>query len=138
VGKLNDSPPSRPCSASRLQKVGWWRMAPTWEPYFLALLFLGGLVSCAPIYLVTWRVVRRFGWRGLAVVVVALAVLGPPRDYMFMAAHPEWGAYAPGVAPLVAVGVTYTLGVALGHWVMWLVAGPARGSPLARRPWESA
>jgi hypothetical protein len=119
------------------EKVGWWWMAISWEPYFLALLFLDSLLSCAPIYVVTWRVARRFGWRGLALVVVALAVLGPPRDYQFMATHPEWGAYMPGVAPLVTVGVTYALGILLGHWVMWLVAGPARVSPLARRPWEA-
>ena len=119
------------------EKVGWWWMAIPWEPYFLALLFLDALLSCTPIYLLPWRVVRRFGWRGLAVVVVALRILGPPRDYRFMATHPEWGAYAPGLAPLVAVGMTYALGVVLGHGVMWLVAGPARGSPLARRPWEA-
>jgi len=69
---------------------------------------------------------------------LALAILGPPRDYRFMATHPEWGAYAPGVAPLIAVGMTYALGVLLGHLVMWLVAGPVRGSPLARRPWEAS
>jgi hypothetical protein len=120
------------------ERVGWWHMALTWELYFLALLLLDAILSCAPIYLVTWRVVRRFDWRGLAVVVVALAVLGPPRDYAFMAAHPEWGAYAPGFAPLVAVGVIYALGVLLGHGVMWLVAGRSHADPLARRPWASA
>jgi hypothetical protein len=118
------------------EEVGWWRMAITWEPYFLALLYLDFVISAAPIYLVTWRVARRFGWRGLAVVVIVLAVIGPPRDYWYMATFPEWGAYGPGVAPILAVAATYAIVVPLGQSVMRLVAGPARGSPLARRPWE--
>src|SRR5712692_2921861 len=67
------------------EEVGWWHMAITWEPYFLTLLYLDFVVSAAPIYLVTWRIARRFGWRGLALVVVVLAVIGPPRDYGYMA-----------------------------------------------------
>ena len=34
----------------------------------------------SPIYLVTWRITRRFGWRGLVVFIGAVAVIGPPRD----------------------------------------------------------
>jgi Uma2 family endonuclease len=41
------------------------------------------------------RVARRFGWRGLAVVAIVAAFIGPPRDYWYMATFPEWGAYAP-------------------------------------------
>jgi hypothetical protein len=120
------------------EQVGWWRMAITWEPYFLALLHLDFVISCAAIYLVTWRVARRFGRRGLAVVVVVLAAIGPVRDYQYMARFPEWGAYAPGVAPVLAIAATYAVMVVLGQSVMRLVAGPARGAPLARRPWEAA
>lgn len=61
------------------EKVGWWHMAITWEPYFLTLMFLGFVISCAPVYLMTWRTARRFGWRGLAVFTVFAAVIGPPR-----------------------------------------------------------
>jgi len=120
------------------EDVGWWHMVIAWEPYFLAFFYLGFVISCAPVYLVTWRVARRFGWHGLAVVVVVVAVIGPPRDYWYMARFPEWGAYAPGIAPVLAIAATYAVMVVLGQSVMRLVAGPARGSPLARRPWQAA
>jgi hypothetical protein len=105
-------------------------MAITWEPYFLTLLWIDFAV-CAFIYLITWRIARRFGWRGLAVVVIAAAIIGPPRDYWYMARFPEWGAYGPGVARVLAIAATYVVMVVLGHGVMRLVAGPAQGSPFA-------
>jgi hypothetical protein len=119
------------------EKVGWWHMAITWEPYFLTLLLID-FTLCAFIYLITWRIDRRFGWRGLAVVAVVAAIIGPPRDYWYMARFPEWGAYGTGIAPVVTIAVTYAIMVILGHSVMRLVAGPARGSRLARRPSEVA
>src|SRR5436305_3951314 len=80
--------------------VGWWHMAITWEPYFLALLLIDCAISAAFIYLITWRIARRFGWRGLAVAAAVAGVIGPPRDYWYMKRFPEWGAYAPGIAPV--------------------------------------
>lgn len=79
---------------------------------------------------------RRFGWRGLAVFLSAVAILGPPRDYLVAAKFPEWIVFAPGLAPVLAVSATYVTMVALGHGVMRLVAGPAGGDRLVRRPWE--
>ena len=119
------------------EEVGWWHMAITWEPYFLTLLLIN-FALCAFIYLITWRIARRFGWRGLAVVVIFAAVIGPPRDYWYMARFPEWGAYGAGIAPVLAIAATYIVMVVLGHGVMRLVAGPAQGSSLARRSWETA
>jgi hypothetical protein len=118
-------------------EAGWWRFAITWEPYFLTLLWIDFALG-AFIFLITWRIARRFGWRGLAVVVIAAAVIGPPRDYWYMQRFPEWGSYAPGVAPILAISATYVILVVLGHGVMRLVAGPAHEDRLARRPWESA
>jgi hypothetical protein len=120
------------------EEVGWWHMAITWKPCFLVLLLIDFALPCGAICLITWRVVRRFGWRGLAAVVVVSAVIGPVRDYWYMAKFPEWGAFAPGVAPVVAVAATYVLILVLGYAVMRLVAGPARDDRLARRPWEAA
>jgi hypothetical protein len=117
------------------EEVGWWHMAITWQPYFLTLLWIDFALA-AFIFLVTWRIARRFGWRGLAVVVVVAAVLGPVRDYRYMERFPEWGAYAPGVAPVLAISATYVLLGVVGHGVMRLVAGPAKGDRLARRPWD--
>jgi hypothetical protein len=119
------------------ERAGLWHMAITWEPYFLTLLVID-FTLCAYIFLVTWRIARRFGGRGLAVFAVIAAVIGPPRDYWFMAHYPEWGAYAPGVAPVLAVSATYVLLGVAGHGVMRLVAGPAGADRLARRPWDAA
>jgi hypothetical protein len=119
------------------EQVGLWHMALNWEPYFLALLLIN-CALCAYVFLITWRIARRFGWRGLAVAVLGAAVIGPPRDYWYMKHFPEWGAYAPGVAPVLAISATYVLFILVGHAVMRLVAGPARADRLARRPWEAA
>ena len=119
------------------QEVGWWHFAITWEPYFLTLMWID-LTLCAFVFLITWRIARRFDWRGLAVVVVIAAVLGPVRDYQYLQWFPEWGAHAPGPAPALAISATYVLLGLVGHGMMRLLAGPARGSPLARRPWEAA
>lgn len=117
------------------ERSGWWHMAITWEPYFLTLMWID-LVLCGFVFLITWRIARRFGGRGLAVVVCVVAVLGPVRDYLYIATFPEWGAFAPGLAPVLAVSGTYVLLGILGHGLMRLVAGPAAVDRLARRPWE--
>ena len=91
-----------------------------------AVILAAGLaISMTPVYLVTWRVARRFGMRGLTVCVGLAAIVGPPRDYAFAAQFPNWMVFSPGVAPIIAVAVTYVLWIALGHGVMRLVAGPA-------------
>jgi len=116
------------------EKAGWWQFSISWEPYFVTLMLLD-VTLCAFIFLITWRIARRFGWCGLAVFTVFAAVIGPPRDYWYMDRFPEWGAYAPGVAPVFAIAATYALVVLMGHGVMWLVAGPSNADRLARRSW---
>jgi hypothetical protein len=119
------------------EELGWWRFAIPWEPYFLTLLWIDFALG-AFIFLITWRIARRTGGRGLAVVLAVAAALGPVRDYRYMERFPEWGAYAPGVAPVLAISATYVLLGVVGHGVMRLVAGPARADRLARRPWQAA
>lgn len=119
------------------EELGWWHMVIAWEPYFLTLLWID-FVLCAFVFLITWRIARRFGRRGLAVALIVAAVLGPVRDYWYMRHFPEWGAYAPGFAPVLAISVTYVLLGTIGHAVMRLVAGPARADRLAHRHRESA
>jgi hypothetical protein len=121
------------------QWVGWWDFVMFWDqPLYLTLFLLAFAISMIWLYLMTWRVARRFGWRGLAVVLLLVAVIGPPRDYWYMARFPEWGAFGPGVAPVLADAAAYVLLVAVGHGVMRLAAGPARADRLARRPWAAA
>ena len=62
------------------------------------------------IFLITWRIARRFGGRGLAVVICVVAVVGPLRDSWYMTMFPEWGSYAPGFAPMLATS---------GHTSCW-------------------
>lgn len=119
------------------ERAGWWHVAITWKPYFLVLLWVN-VVLWAFVFLLTWRVARRFGGRGLAVLLVTSAVLGPFRDSWFMARFPGWGSYAPGIAPMLAISAAYVLLGSLGHGTMRLVAGPAAADRLARWPWESA
>jgi len=113
------------------EKFGWWNI-PASTPYFVFILYLGLAITCSPIYIVTWRVARRFGWRGLAVFVAIAAIVGPPRDYLYAATFPEWMVFGPGIAPILADSVTYIGIVVVGHAVMRLVAGPSRDDRLAR------
>lgn len=117
--------------------LGLWRVPIFWTPYFLALFYLGFAISAAPIYFITWRLARRFGWRGLAVFTCIVAVIGPPRDYLFAGTFPAWMVFAPGIAPILADALTYIGIVVLGHAVMRLIAGPSAGDRLARRPWAT-
>jgi hypothetical protein len=117
------------------ERAGWWHFVMSWDPYFLTLMSIG-TIPCGFIFLITWRIARRFGGRGLAAALFVAAVVGPARDYLYMASFPEWGTYGPGLAPVFAISAAYvTLGL-LGHGTMRLVAGPAGKDRLARRPWE--
>jgi hypothetical protein len=120
------------------ETVGWWHVPLPFTPGYLAIFYIGTAISCSPIYLVTWRVARRFGRHGLAVCLIAVAVIGPPRDYLIAATFPEWMVFAQGVAPIFADAAAYVGFVALGHAVMRLVAGPSVGDQLARRTGKAA
>ena len=116
------------------EKVRVWHFEIDWRPYTLALLVINVALS-AYAFLITWRIARRFGWRGLTMVGFVAAILGPPRDYWYMSKFPEWGYYAPGFSPVIAISAAYVTGLIVGHGVMWLVAGPSRRDALARRAW---
>lgn len=113
---------------------GWWRVPKAGSSHFQLLLWLGIAISCAPVYLITWRVARRFGGRGLAALAMASAVIGPPRDYWVAAMFPAWIAFSPGLAPILAVATIYALLVVVGHAVMRIVSGPAQRDSFARLP----
>ena len=96
------------------EEAGWWHFAITWEPHSLALLWINCALSAFP-FLITWRIARRFGWRGLAVFLVVLAIIGPPRDYWYMRHFPEWGHYAPGMVPILAISAAHVILVLVGQ-----------------------
>ena len=72
------------------EALAWWQIPSSSTPFFLPLFYLGLAISLTPIYLVTWRLARRFRWRGLAVFIGSVAVIGPPRDYLIAATFPKW------------------------------------------------
>jgi hypothetical protein len=111
---------------------GWWRVPQAGSGHFQLLLWLGFAISSGPTYLILWRVVRRFGERGLAVCIVVSTIIGPPRDYWIAATFPAWMTFAPGIAPILADAAIYALLVIVGHAVMRMVVGPAQGDALAR------
>jgi len=119
------------------ERAGWWHMAISWEPHFLMLLWIS-VALCGYPFLITWRIARRFGGRGLGVVVGVVAVLGPFRDSWYMAKFPHWGFYAPGLAPMLAISAAYVVLGISGHGVMRLIAGPAEADRLTHRFWEQA
>src|SRR5262249_48453760 len=90
------------------ERVGWWRMASTWEPYFLMLALID-FTLCAFVFLLTWRIARRFGRQGLAALLVVLAFFGPVRDHWYMRRFPEWGSYGPGFAPVLPISSSYLI-----------------------------
>jgi hypothetical protein len=109
-----------------------WRVPIFWTGTFLTLFYLGFVISASPIYLVTWRLARRFGWRGLTVFTCIVMIIGPPRDYLFAAVFPAWMVFSPGLAPIFADALAYLGIVIFGHAVMRLIAGPATADRLAR------
>lgn len=110
----------------------WWRVPKAGSSHFQLLFWIGLAVSSAPVYLITWRVARRFGGGGLAVFALAAALIGPPRDYGIAAVFPDWIVFSPGITPVLAVATIYALLIVVGQTVMRFVAGPAQDDSLAR------
>ena len=120
------------------EAAGWWHFNLYKTPNELAWVLIISAISMAPLYLITWRVMRRFGIRGLITMNVLLAIVGPPRDKAYMSHYPEWGHYGPGYAHIIAISATYVLITVAGHCVMALVAGPSASDPLTRYSWHRA
>jgi hypothetical protein len=119
------------------EAMGLWKTS-SWSSFYWPLLVLGLIVTSPIVPLMSWRVARRFGRRGLTAMAAILAVLGPPRDYSIAARFPEWITFGPGLAPVLAVAAIYAGVVVLGYAVMRVIAGPANADPLAGRPWRAA
>jgi hypothetical protein len=119
------------------ERMGWWQVLFASTAYIMTIFYLGLAISLTPIYLVTWRLARRFGWRGLAVFTLIVTIIGAPRDYFIASLFPKWMVFAPGVAPILADAGTYAGIVVLGHVAMRLVAGAASHDRLARQPIEA-
>jgi len=105
------------------------------DAYFLMLLWID-FALCGHVFLLTWRIDRKFGSMGMATALFVAAVIGPIRDYLYLAIFPEWGSHAHGFAPVLGISAAYVWLLILGHGMMRAVAGPSKADRLARRPWE--
>lgn len=109
-----------------------WRASLPSTPAMWMLFYVSAAISLVPIYLCTWRVSRRFGYRGLIVFLAVVAIIGPPRDYLIASKYPGWMVFTPGVTPIVADAAAYMGVIVLGHAVMGFIAGPSHGDQLAQ------
>ena len=119
------------------ERAGWWHFTMHWELGYLIQLGISVALG-AFVFLLTWRLARRFGGRGLAIALLLAALLGPFRDSAYMARFPEWGYYAPGITPMLAISAAYVIIGVVGHGLMRVIAGPATADPLTRRLWKHA
>ena len=53
----------------------WWRVPVVQAAFGRAVILAGLAISMTPVYLVTWRVARRFGRRGLTVCLGLAAIV---------------------------------------------------------------
>jgi hypothetical protein len=114
--------------------MAWWHYPSIETPYGPPLMYPAAVFIFAVLALTGWRVTRRFGWRGQTTFLVALAIVGPLRDYGWASRSPDLIVFAPGIGPVLVDAACWAGLVGLGQAVMRLVAGPVRGDPLARRP----
>lgn len=113
--------------------LGLWSASFPREPGMFMVFYICTAISFAPIYLGTWRLCRRFGYRGLAVFLAVVALIGPARDYLVAEKYPAWIIFSPGIAPIIADAAAYVGIIVFGHAVMRLVAGPSSKDRLADR-----
>jgi len=108
-------------SARRLDG-GTWRS--TWQPYFLTLMCISTIRVGSSS---SSHGARRFGGRGLAVVAFVAAVLGPVRDYRYMATFPEW-------APSARLAPMFQFLWRMSSWEYWATEQCGWSPALPGRP----
>jgi hypothetical protein len=116
------------------QALGFWRYPADESGYGPALMYPLLVLMFAVLALLGWRVMRRFGWRGQVAFLAAVTALGTFRDYVVAGKALGVIALAPGVATVLVDAACWAGLTALAQGVMRVVAGPAAGDRLARRP----
>ena len=111
---------------------GWWRYPFVDTAYGPPLIYPLVVVLFATFALVGWRVTRRFGWRGQALFLSAVTILGTLRDYRVAAWFPQFIEFGPGIGTVMVDAACWAGLMALAQIAMRFVAGPARSDALAR------
>jgi len=119
------------------QTLGFWHYPSADQPYGPPLMYPLIVVMLAMLALLGWRVMRRFGWRGQAVFLIAIVVVGTLRDYLVAGQALGFIVFAPGPLTVLVDAACWAGTTALAQAVMRLVAGPADSDRLAQRPWEN-
>jgi hypothetical protein len=119
------------------ETLGFWHYPSAEQPYGPVLMYPVVVLMWAVLSLLGWRVMRRFDWRGETVFLSAVTVIGAFRDYLIAGQALGFIVLAPGVLTVLVDAACWVGTTALAHGVMRLIAGPAAGDRLARRPWES-
>ena len=114
--------------------MGWWHYPSVETPYGPPLMYPVVVLLFAALALIGWRITRRFGWRGQAAFLIAVAILGTLRDYRVAAWLPEFIVFAPGIRIALIDAACWGGLLAFAQAVMRLVAGPVKNDPLARQP----
>jgi hypothetical protein len=113
-------------------RTGLWSYPSCIDPPHPPLLVYVGqaleFVGC--IALVGWRVQRRFGARGVAVLAAVVCTLGTLRDFSVAATLPQMMHMGPLPGSLIADVVAWGIVVTVALGVMRMVSRPARSDPL--------
>jgi len=115
----------------------WWRYTFDDTPIGPLAMYPLLIVVFAFLALIGWRVMRRFGWRGLAIFLGILAVAGTLRDYLVAGRLMGLVVFAPGVVLAMIDACLWAGLTALAIAVMRAISGPARDDRLARRRGDS-
>jgi hypothetical protein len=105
----------------------WWRY-PSWvaPPHPSLVVYLGqALIFVGTVALVGWRVERRFGARGVAVLSIVVCVGGLMRDLSVAALLPSMIQFGAMPASVIADLAAWALVVAFALVITRLVAGSA-------------
>jgi hypothetical protein len=115
---------------------GWWRYTADDTPFGPLVLYPVLVVAFAFLALIGWRVMRRFGWPGLAVFLTIVAVVGTLRDYLISGRQMGLIVFSPGLALIIIDAFLWAGLSAIAIAVMRALSGPAQADSLARRAWD--
>ncbi len=117
--------------------MGWWRTAfpETPDPlmlFSLPVMFLTIALFGGVVFLISWRVTRRFGWAGQVVMFGVAPFYFAVRDRIWWQHLMKIMVATPGMGPVLGDAAFFAVGLVLGQIVMRLIAGPAEKDLLAR------
>jgi hypothetical protein len=116
--------------------MGWWRStfgrSDALDLFFLPAMLLIVTLAGGILLLTAWRVSRRFGWIGQAVMLLIVPFAIAVRDRIWWQHFMHAIVAVSGILPLLADAAFLAIGLALGYAVMRVIAGPARSDSFAR------